>query len=147
MISLASEMTDSKGRHARGWLFFDAECDFCAGIANSLMGPMKRRGLAVAHLQDPRVGSLLGLSQEERLRAICFVRSNDSRRCRYSFENAPLRGFAHIHHSDACVIGRLRDDVIATPLVHLDVRAALCPGAEFEEIGIVRRDRFDGSQQ
>ena len=79
MISLASEMTDSKGRHARGWLFFDAECDFCVGIANWLMGPMKRRGLAVAPLQDPRVGSLLGLSQEELLRAICFVRTDGSR--------------------------------------------------------------------
>src|SRR5712672_2168387 len=28
MISLASEFTDGKGRHARGWLFFDAECGF-----------------------------------------------------------------------------------------------------------------------
>jgi predicted DCC family thiol-disulfide oxidoreductase YuxK len=40
---------------------------------------MKRRGLALAPLQDPRVGSLLGLSQEELLRAICFVRTNGSR--------------------------------------------------------------------
>jgi len=72
-------MTDSKGRHARGWLFFDAECEFCSGIATWLMGPMKRRGLAVAPLQDPRVGSLLGLSQGELLRAICFVRTNGSR--------------------------------------------------------------------
>src|SRR5260370_9253660 len=72
-------MTDSKWRHARGWLLLDAECDFCVGIANSLMGPMKRRGLAVAPLQDPRVGSLLGLSQEELLRAICFVRTDGSR--------------------------------------------------------------------
>src|SRR5260370_38854091 len=72
-------MTDRKGRHARGWLFFDAECEFCAGIATWLMGPMKRRGLAVAPLQDPRVGSLLGLSQEEILRAICFGGTNGSR--------------------------------------------------------------------
>jgi predicted DCC family thiol-disulfide oxidoreductase YuxK len=34
---------------------------------------MKRRGLAVAPLQDPRVGSLLGVSQDELLHAICFV--------------------------------------------------------------------------
>src|SRR5260370_37806955 len=72
-------MTDSKGRHARGWLFFDAECEFCAGIATWLMGPMKRLGLAVAPLQGPRVGSLLGLSQEELLRAICFVGTNGRR--------------------------------------------------------------------
>ncbi len=32
MISLVSEYTDGKGRHARGWLFFDAECKFCTRI-------------------------------------------------------------------------------------------------------------------
>jgi predicted DCC family thiol-disulfide oxidoreductase YuxK len=76
MISLASEMTDGKGRHARGWLFFDSECAFCTRIAAWLAGPMRRRGLAVASLQDPRVGALLGLSREELLRAIRFVVSD-----------------------------------------------------------------------
>lgn len=76
MISLASELTDSKGRHARGWLFFDAECKFCTGIARWLVAPLRRRGLDVAPLQDPRVGRLLGLSPEELLRAIRFVRSD-----------------------------------------------------------------------
>jgi len=78
MISLASEITDSKGRHARGWLFFDAECEFCTGIAKWLTAPMRRRGLAVAPLQDPRVGSLLGLSPKELLRAIRFVLTDGS---------------------------------------------------------------------
>jgi len=73
MISLASEMTDGKGRHARGWLFFDAECEFCTRIAVWLMPAMNRRGLAVAPLQDSRVGALLGLSREELLFAIRFV--------------------------------------------------------------------------
>jgi predicted DCC family thiol-disulfide oxidoreductase YuxK len=73
MISLASEMTDSKGRHACGWLFFDAECDFCTRIARWLAGPMERRGLALAPLQDPRVAALLGLSREELLSAIRVV--------------------------------------------------------------------------
>lgn len=73
MISLASEMTDTKGRHARGWLFFDADCEFCTRIATLLRVPMNRRGLAVAPLQDPRVAALLGLSQEELLSAIRFV--------------------------------------------------------------------------
>ena len=73
MISLVSEMTDRKGRHARGWLFFDAECAVCTRIARFLAGPMRRRGLAVAALQDPRVGVLLGLSREELLRAVRFV--------------------------------------------------------------------------
>ncbi len=73
MISLASEVTDSKGRHARGWLFFDAECRFCTRVAKWLAGPMRRRGLAVAPLQDPRVGALLALSREEQLLALRFV--------------------------------------------------------------------------
>ena len=73
MISLTSEMTDSKGRHARGWLFYDAECTFCTEIARWLSGPMKRRGLAVAPLQDPRVAILLGLSPQALLHAVRFV--------------------------------------------------------------------------
>ena len=78
MISLASEMTDRKGQHARGWLFFDAECEFCTAIARRLIGPLKRRGLAMAPLQDPRVGILLGLSQQELLHAIRFVLADGS---------------------------------------------------------------------
>jgi predicted DCC family thiol-disulfide oxidoreductase YuxK len=79
VISLASDMTDRKGRHARGWLFFDAECHFCTGIARLLVGPMKRRALALAPLQDPRVGMLLGLSPEELRRAIRFVLTDGRR--------------------------------------------------------------------
>jgi predicted DCC family thiol-disulfide oxidoreductase YuxK len=78
MISLASQMTDSKGRHASGWLFFDAECSFCTGIASWLAGPMRRHGMAIAPLQDPRVAELLGLSPEELLRSIRFVLSDGS---------------------------------------------------------------------
>jgi predicted DCC family thiol-disulfide oxidoreductase YuxK len=78
MISLASEMTDTKGRHARGWLFFDAECEFCRRIAALLATPMKQRGLALAPLQDPRVAALLGLSRKELLRAIRFVFADGS---------------------------------------------------------------------
>ncbi|HXY02047.1 MAG TPA: DCC1-like thiol-disulfide oxidoreductase family protein [Terriglobales bacterium] len=76
MISLASEMTDAKGRHARGWLFYDADCEFCTRLAARLARPIMRRGLALAPLQDPRVAILLGLSPEELLRAIRFVSSD-----------------------------------------------------------------------
>jgi len=79
MISLASEITDGKGRHARGWLFYDADCEFCTSIATWLRGPMGRRGLAIAPLQDPRVGSLLGLSGAELLQAIRFVHTDGRR--------------------------------------------------------------------
>jgi len=73
MISLASELTDRKGRHARGWLFFDAECEFCARFVRGLAPSLRRHQLGVAALQDPRVVSLLGVSREELLRAIRFV--------------------------------------------------------------------------
>ncbi|HTR27024.1 MAG TPA: DCC1-like thiol-disulfide oxidoreductase family protein [Terriglobales bacterium] len=80
MISLVSELTDRKSRHARGWLFYDAECAFCTRIAHFLAGPMRRRRLAVAALQDPRVGALLGLPREELLCAVRFV-FEDGRHC------------------------------------------------------------------
>jgi predicted DCC family thiol-disulfide oxidoreductase YuxK len=67
MISLSSEFTDSKSRHARGWLFFDADCDFCTKIVRALAPALLKRGFAVAPLQDPRVGPLLGLSPSELL--------------------------------------------------------------------------------
>jgi predicted DCC family thiol-disulfide oxidoreductase YuxK len=68
MISLASEFTDGKGRHARGWLFFDAECEFCTRIARWAAPILRKRGIEVAPLQDPRVGALLGLSREQLMR-------------------------------------------------------------------------------
>jgi predicted DCC family thiol-disulfide oxidoreductase YuxK len=76
MISLASEYTDGKGRHARGWLFFDAECGFCIRIARWLAPILRRRGFAVAPLQDPRVGALLGMSREELLKELRFLLSD-----------------------------------------------------------------------
>lgn len=76
MISLASELTDNKGRHARGWLFFDAECAFCTRIARWLAPIMERRGLALAPLQDPRVAALLGLPPERLLFEIRFLLSD-----------------------------------------------------------------------
>jgi len=68
MISLASEFTDGKGRHARGWLFFDAECGFCTRIARWLAPILQRRRLGVAPLQDARVGALLGLPAADLIR-------------------------------------------------------------------------------
>src|SRR5450432_348579 len=65
MISLTSEFTDSKGRHARGWLFYDADCVFCVKIVRALAPTLQKRGFALAPLQDPRVGPLLGLSPAE----------------------------------------------------------------------------------
>ena len=80
MISLVSEYTDGKGRHARGWLFFDAECRFCTRIARWLAPILERRGMALAPLQDPRVGALLGLSRDVLMREMQFVLS-DGNRC------------------------------------------------------------------
>jgi predicted DCC family thiol-disulfide oxidoreductase YuxK len=78
MISLTSEFTDGKGRHARGWLFFDAECKFCTRIARWLAPILERRGLALAPLQDPRVGVLLGLPRADLMREMRFLLSDGS---------------------------------------------------------------------
>jgi len=76
MISLTSEWTDAKGRHARGWLFFDAECEFCTKLARWIAPILERRGMTLAPLQDPRVGALLGLKREELLRELRFMLSD-----------------------------------------------------------------------
>jgi predicted DCC family thiol-disulfide oxidoreductase YuxK len=76
MISLASEYTDGKGRHAKGWLFFDAECRFCIRLARWVAPILARRGFAVAPLQDPRVGALLGLPRQDLMRELCFLLSD-----------------------------------------------------------------------
>jgi predicted DCC family thiol-disulfide oxidoreductase YuxK len=76
MISLTSDFTDSKGRHARGWLFFDADCAFCTKVVRALAPTLQKRGFALAPLQDPRVGPLLGLSQTELLREMRLLQSD-----------------------------------------------------------------------
>jgi predicted DCC family thiol-disulfide oxidoreductase YuxK len=76
MISLADEYTDGKGRHAKGWLFFDAECVFCTRLARWIAPILSRRGMAVAPLQDPRVGALLGMNREHLLRELRFLLSD-----------------------------------------------------------------------
>ena len=73
MISLTDEYTDGKGRHAKGWLFFDAECGFCTRMARWIAPILARRGMAVAPLQDPRVGDLLGMSREALLMELRFL--------------------------------------------------------------------------
>jgi predicted DCC family thiol-disulfide oxidoreductase YuxK len=76
MISLANEYTDTKSRHAQGWLFYDAECIFCTKMARWLAPILERRGLALAPLQDPRVGALLGLSRDKLMREIHLLMSD-----------------------------------------------------------------------
>jgi predicted DCC family thiol-disulfide oxidoreductase YuxK len=76
MISLTSEFTDTKSRHARGWLFYDADCHFCVKIIHAAAPTLIRRGFALAPLQDPRVGVLLGLSQTELLFEMRLLLSN-----------------------------------------------------------------------
>jgi predicted DCC family thiol-disulfide oxidoreductase YuxK len=76
MITLVDEITDRKGRQARGWLFFDAECRFCTRMARSIAPILLPRGLGVAPLQDPRVGALLGMEREELLTELRFLLSD-----------------------------------------------------------------------
>lgn len=68
MISLITEITDTKGRKARsGWVFFDADCAFCMSIARLLRPLLEPRGFGIATLQDPRVREQLGLPEQELL--------------------------------------------------------------------------------
>jgi predicted DCC family thiol-disulfide oxidoreductase YuxK len=76
MITLADEFTDRKERRARGWLFFDVDCRFCTRIARWFAPILRRRGLGTAPLQDPRVGTLLGMSRPERLKELRFLMSD-----------------------------------------------------------------------
>lgn len=78
MISLASEFTDAKGRHARGWFFFDAQCWFCTRTAQWLAPILRRRGMDVAPLQDPRVAALLGMSRRELFREMRLLLDDGS---------------------------------------------------------------------
>jgi predicted DCC family thiol-disulfide oxidoreductase YuxK len=73
MISLTSEFTDGKGRHARGWVFFDAECGFCTRLARRIAPLLATRDILLAKLQDSRVPKLLGIPPEEVLREIRYL--------------------------------------------------------------------------
>lgn len=77
MISLSSEITDSKGRRARsGWVFFDAQCSFCVSLARRFRPVLEPRGFGLAALQDPRVPDLLGLPLEKLLREMRLLTSD-----------------------------------------------------------------------
>ncbi len=69
MISLSSEITDTKGRHAaRGWVCFDRDCSVCTSLARRFRRTLETRGFGLAALQDPRVQALLALPTEDLLR-------------------------------------------------------------------------------
>ena len=75
MISLSSELTDTKGsRAANGWVFFDRDCHLCRRLALRFRAdPGDARVFGLAALQDPRVAALLALPQEEMLREMRVV--------------------------------------------------------------------------
>jgi predicted DCC family thiol-disulfide oxidoreductase YuxK len=69
MISLSSEITDIKGRHAAlAWVFFDRDCRVCTSLARRFRRTLEKRGFGLAALQDPRVQSLLDLPPAQLLR-------------------------------------------------------------------------------
>jgi predicted DCC family thiol-disulfide oxidoreductase YuxK len=77
MISLTSEITDTKGgRAARGWVFFDRDCRVCTTFARRFRRPLESRGFGLAALQDPRVQELLSLRPSELLREMCVLASD-----------------------------------------------------------------------
>src|SRR5258708_25566863 len=78
MISLISEVTDSKGRRAsRGWVCFDSSCSICTSLARRFQPTVEKRGFGMAALQDPRVATLLGLPPDQLLREMRVVTANN----------------------------------------------------------------------
>jgi hypothetical protein len=74
MISLSSEITDIKGRHAaRGWVCFDRDCKICTSLARRFRHTFEKRGFGLAALQDPRVAALLALPPEQLLREMNVI--------------------------------------------------------------------------
>ncbi|MGH9773340.1 MAG: thiol-disulfide oxidoreductase DCC family protein [Candidatus Acidiferrales bacterium] len=106
MVSLISEITESKGPRARrGWVFFDADCRFCVAIARRLQTIFVPRGFGFAPLQDPRAQAQLGLPPEELLSEM-RVLSADGRQfgradaliflARFIWWISPLAAFAEL---------------------------------------------------
>ena len=52
-------------RGARGWVFYDGFCPICAGVVSWIGPHFNRRGFRFVPLQDPWVGSALGVSADE----------------------------------------------------------------------------------
>ena len=78
MISLISEITDSKGRRAsRGWVCFDRSCSICTSLASRFERTLEKRGFGLAALQDPRVATLLGLPPDQLLHEMRVVTANN----------------------------------------------------------------------
>jgi predicted DCC family thiol-disulfide oxidoreductase YuxK len=69
MISLITEITDTKGmRASRGLVFFDRDCAVCTSLARRFRSTLTGRGFGLAALQDPRAAALLNLPPAELLR-------------------------------------------------------------------------------
>jgi len=73
LIGLVGDCLDARGRPAQGWLFFDAECDFCTRSVRWCAPVLEKRGIVFLPLQDPRVAAVWGLGREELLRELRFL--------------------------------------------------------------------------
>jgi predicted DCC family thiol-disulfide oxidoreductase YuxK len=74
MISLITELTDTKGmRASRGLVFFDRDCSVCTSLARRFRHTLAKRGFGLAALQDPRAAALLGLPLAELFREMCVA--------------------------------------------------------------------------
>jgi predicted DCC family thiol-disulfide oxidoreductase YuxK len=106
MISLISELTDTKGRRARaGWIFYDADCPFCVSTARRLAHIVEPRGFGLDPLQDPRAAALLNLPTSELLAEMRLVTADGRqfggadallRLCREVWWAWPLSALAHL---------------------------------------------------
>ncbi len=68
MISETSETTGSPGEE--GHLYYDGECDLCAGLARRAGPWLDREGINTAPLQSPGAAESLGVPEESLLEGI-----------------------------------------------------------------------------
>ena len=125
MISLTSEFTDSKGRHARGWLFFDADCAFCiknrprsrSHFAKKRIRPRPTAGSARRPAARPHPNRIAPRNAPAAKRWPTIRRSRCRRRaCARNLVGASARLARRASRHDANIALHLSLDRRATPL-------------------------------
>ena len=80
-----TEITDNTAKEPVGWIFFDADCQFCTANRRRWGGIFERRGFVWLPLQTPGTAERLGIT-ESQLHAEMWLQLADGRK--YSAVNA-----------------------------------------------------------
>jgi len=73
-MSVTTEITDTTVKNGRrGRLFYDADCAWCAALAEQVRGLLWRRRIALEPLQSAGVSAALGIPAEDVLKEMKFL--------------------------------------------------------------------------